>query len=301
MNEDRKNKIKDLLDKVPCLRKISAYITLFPPGHYYSPVPSKEEILKKEQQIFGIRKKEIGGVDLNEKEQLELLEKIKKYYNEIPFEDTKKDKLKYYFNNSFYGYSDAIFLYSVIRHFQPNKVIEIGSGFSSALILDTNEYFFENKIQCNFIEPYPDRLLSLINESDKKNHKIIKSQVQDVDVDFFKQLKENDILFIDSSHVSKTGSDVNYILFDILPNLNSGVLIHFHDIFYPFQYPKEWVLAGRAWNEAFILRAFLEYNSNFKIILFNTFLEYYYEDWFRKNMPLCLKNKGGNIWLKKIK
>ncbi|NQS88701.1 hypothetical protein HQ584_02790 [Patescibacteria group bacterium] len=116
----------------------------------------------------------------------------------------------------------------------------------------------------------------------------------------FKQLKENDILFIDTSHVSKTGSDVNYIFFDILPNLNSGVLIHFHDIFYPFEYPKKKILDGHAFNECYILRAFLQYNTRFKIILFNTFLEHYYEDWFRQNMPLCLRNKGGSIWLRKV-
>ncbi len=90
MNEDRKNKIKTLFNKVPCLKKFSAYITLFPPGHYYSPIPSREEILKKEQRIFGIRKKEIDGINLNEEEQLKLLEKIKEYYNEILSKTVKK-------------------------------------------------------------------------------------------------------------------------------------------------------------------------------------------------------------------
>ena len=272
----------------------------YPHGHYHSPIPSKEEILKKEHQIFKIRKKEINGIELNEKEQFALLEEIKKYYNEIPFEDYENNKTRYYFDNSWYSYSDAIFLYSIMRHFQPNKIIEVGSGFSSAAILDINELFLKNKTKCYFIEPCPQRLLSLLNENDKKNHKIISCCIQNVKLEFFKQLKENDILFIDTSHVSKTGSDVNYLLFDVLPNLNSGVLIHFHDIFYPFEYPKKWVLEGRAWNECYILRAFLEYNSKFKIIFFNTFLEYYYEGWFRQNMPLCLKNKGGSIWLRTV-
>ncbi|MBF0510802.1 MAG: class I SAM-dependent methyltransferase, partial [Candidatus Omnitrophica bacterium] len=122
----------------------------------------------------------------------------------------------------------------------------------------------------------------------------------DVDVSFFDELGENDILFVDSSHVSKTGSDVNHILFNILPKLNKGVLIHFHDIFYPFEYPKPWVLEGRCWNEDYLLRAFLSYNNSFEIVVFNTFLEHFHEDWFKENMPLCLKNKGGSIWLRKI-
>jgi predicted O-methyltransferase YrrM len=272
-----------------------------PLGHSSDPVPVIEEIIKRKQQIFKIKKKEIDGIDLNEKAQLNLLEEIRKYYNEIPFEDDKKEELRYYFRNKLYSYSDAIFLYSVIRYFQPSRIIEIGSGFSSAVMLDTNEYFLENKCSCTFIEPYPEQFSSTMSEKDAKTHKIIKSFVQDVDLNVFKQLKENDILFVDSFHVAKTGSDVNHIFFEILPQLNRGVLIHFHDIFYPFEYPENWILEKNiAWNENYILRAFLQYNKNFKIILFNTFLEYYHEDWFCKNMPLCLKNKGGSIWLQKL-
>ncbi len=305
-NSGMKQKLTIILDKLPYIRglrnEVNIYKTLVPPGHYHSPIPPKEEILKRKEQIFGIREKEIAGIDLNEKEQLELLEEIKKYYNVIPFKEDKDNTSRYYYNNTWYGHSDAIFLYSIIRHFQPNEIIEIGCGFSSAIILDTGELFFKNKIQYNFIDPNPQRLLSFLKENDKKNPriKIVDSCVQDVDLDLFKQLEENDILFVDSSHVSKTGSDVNYILFDILPNLDSGVLIHFHDILYPFEYPKEWVLEGRAWNESYILRAFLQYNSKFKIVLFNTFLEHYYENWFSENMPLCLKEKGGSIWLRKL-
>ena len=270
-------------------------------GSYSSPILANEEILKRRQQIFGIKKKQIDGVDLNEKAQLDLLEEIKKYYAEIPFEDNKKEALRYHFNNEFYSYSDAIFLYSVIRHFRPSRIIEVGSGYSSAVILDTNEHFLNNKCLCTFVEPYPERLLSILKEKDIEAQRIMKSFVQDIDLDTLDQLKENDILFVDSSHVAKTGSDVNHIFFEILPRLNKGVLIHFHDIFYPFEYPEKWILEqGRAFNEDYMLHAFLQYNTSFKIILFNTFLEYYYEDWFCKNMPLCLKNKGGSIWLQKL-
>lgn len=304
MKQKIKNSVKKLLDKLPYISTLKSEVeafkaaTAFPLGHYYSPIPSKEEILKREKQIFEVRRKDIDGVDLNEKEQLELLEEIKKHYDTIPFEDDKKDELRYYYKNDFYGYSDAIFLYSMIRHFQPDKIVEVGSGFSSAVMLDTNELFLRNKVQCYFIDPYPEQLLALLNEADKKNHKIVSRCVQEVDLEFFKQLKENDILFIDSSHVSKTGSDVNHVLFNILPSLNSGVLIHFHDIFYPFEYPKQWVLAGWAWNEDYILRAFLQFNSRFKVILFDHFLQHFHESWFSENMPLCLKKNDDSIWLK---
>src|SRR5207237_8125791 len=137
---------------------------------------------------------------------------------------------------------------------------------------DVNELFFDNAIQCTFIDPYPQLLRTLMKESDFARTRIIGQRVQDVDVGIFRELEASDILFIDSSHVAKTGSDVNYILFKILPLLNEGVLIHFHDIFYPFEYPVDWVYEGRSWNEAYLLRAFMQYNEAFEIQFFNSFL-----------------------------
>jgi hypothetical protein len=114
------------------------------------------------------------------------------------------------------------------------------------------------------------------------------------------ELEENDVLFIDSTHAAKFNSDVNYVFHKILPILSKGVYIHFHDIFYPFEYPKEWLLEGRAWNEQYILRAFLEYNINFKIVLFNTYLETMYYEQLKDRFPLIYKNTGGSIWIKKV-
>ncbi len=121
-----------------------------------------------------------------------------------------------------------------------------------------------------------------------------------IEISFFEQLHENDILFIDSTHVAKTGSDVNYLIFEILPSLNKGVLIHFHDVFYPFEYPKEWVLSGRSWNEDYMLRSFLIYNDNFKIVLFPHFIHQQYGEYLA-NMPNCYKNSGGSFWIQKVK
>ena len=94
-------------------------------------------------------------------------------------------------------------------------------------------------------------------------------------------------------------SDVNYIIHEIFPILNSGVYIHIHDIFYPFEYPKEWSLEGRAWNEQYILRAFLEFNHDFEIVMFNTYLESLFRERIEHKFPLLFKNTGGSIWLKK--
>ena len=270
-----------------------------PPGHFYSPIPSLEEIKRDEAKIFGSFPPNINGLELHEAEQLKLLNEFVAYYKEMPFQPEKNGELRYYFENPAYSYSDAIFLHCMIRFLKPKRIIEVGSGFSSCMMLDTNELFFGSSIATTFIEPYPELLLSLINDKDKSKIKIVSSCLQDVDLDEFETLQANDILFIDSTHVSKINSDVNRIFFDILPRLSSGVHIHFHDIFFPFEYPKEWAYEGRAWNEAYLLRAFLQYNSAFRVVLMNTFMEHFHKSFFQQNMPLCLKNTGGSIWIRK--
>lgn len=275
------------------------YKTYVPLGHYYSPFPDMEQIKKNEKRIWGRIPETIKGINLNRDEQVGLLGEFSRYYSEMPFKDHKQEGLRYYFVNPSYSYADAIFLYSMIRHLRPNRIIEVGSGFSSCVTLDTNKLFFDNKIDCTFIEPFPDLLHSLITKDDKMATKIIPHNIQDVSLEAFSELQANDILFIDSTHVSKIDSDVNYIFFEVLPSLKSGVYIHFHDIFYPFEYPKEWVFEGRGWNEDYILRAFLQYNNDFRIIFFNDFLCRFYKDIIREKMPLCLKNTGGAIWIKK--
>ncbi len=281
------------------LKEYEKYL-FFPPGHYYSPIVNIEEIKQREDKIW---KKDslsvLPGIDLNESEQLRLIEKFSKTYREIPFPENKNDNFRYYYKNPFFSYSDGIFLYSFISHFKPARIIEIGSGFSSALMLDTITILNRQNTKLSFIEPYAERLYSLINEKDKHRVAIYENGLQQMEISFFKQLEENDILFIDSTHVSKTGSDVNYLIFEILPMLKQGVIIHFHDIFYPFEYPKDWVLEGRSWNEDYILRSFLMYNNSFKIILFPHFIHTKHKEWL-SNMPGCYKNSGGSFWIRKI-
>jgi len=273
--------------------------TWVPIGHYYSPIVSVDLIKKNEHDIWKKAEKEtIAGINLRTDEQIELLENFTKFYSEIPFKSSKQDNIRYQYENRFYSYTDAIILYSMIRYFKPKRIIEIGSGFSSAVMLDTNEFFFENQINLTFIEPYPARLDSILKETDKALATIIQSNVQIVDLDTFGKLQAGDILFVDSSHVVKTGSDVNYILFEILPTLQDGVLIHFHDIFHPFEYPKEWVFDARSWNEDYFLKAFMMYNNKFEIVLFSEYIHKFHQEAFA-NMPFSYKNTGANFWIRK--
>jgi len=270
-----------------------------PPGHFYSPIPSLEEIRKAESRIFENVPRDVLGVDLRESKQLKLLEELVPYYADMPFQPQKIDGLRYYFENAAYSYSDAVLLHCMIRFLKPARIIEIGSGFSSCVILDTNELFFDGAIETAFIEPYPELLMSLIKEKDRSAIRTIRHRLQDVDLNQFAALAANDILFIDSTHVSKVDSDVNRVFFEILPQLATDVYVHFHDIFYPFEYPKEWVFEGRAWNEAYMLRTFLQYNSAFCVVLMNSFMQRYHEPFFRERMPLCLQNPGGSLWMRK--
>lgn len=270
-----------------------------PPGHFYSPIPDLAETQAYDAALPWQPPETLLGIDLNQAGQFALLEKFKDYYAEIPFGSEPKEGLRYFFNNVNFSYGDGITLYSMLRHLRPRRLIEIGSGYSSQLILDTNELFLENSTVCTFIEPYPKLLFSLLKAKDREQVRIIPTRLQEIDLAVFEELEAEDVLFVDSTHVSKFNSDVNLLLLEILPRLKPGVYIHFHDIIYPFEYHLSWLKENRAWNEAYILRAFLEYNAAFEIVFFNSFLQTFYQDWFKENMPLCLRNPGASIWLKK--
>jgi predicted O-methyltransferase YrrM len=218
----------------------------------------------------------------------------------MPFQRDKQPGLRYYSDNPFFMYADALLLYSMLRHYRPHRVIEVGSGFSSAVMLDTNDTFLSRSVRFTFIEPYPDRLLSLIGERDRKKCDVLPVMAQDVPLTVFESLEPGDVLFVDSSHIAKIGSDVVYLLTDVLPRLRSGVLIHFHDIFWPFEYPEEWVREGRAWNENYMLKAFLQYNSSFKIVLFSPYLALHHRATLDRLFPLWMTSPGASLWLAKV-
>ena len=302
------NALRALLLTIPYFRKVYEVYksSTFLPGHYYSTIPLLKDVEKNEKRIF--ENENIRDINLYLDEQFQLLQELTKYYDTIPFNfnGSESNHLRYIATeDAYYRYSDVIFLFCLMRHFQPKKIIEVGSGHSSAVMLDTNEIFFQNKIDLTFIEPYPEeRLYGVLRKSDEQKTSIIRNFVQDKEVDFFQSLDENDILFIDSSHVSKVGSDVNYTFFDILPILKPGVLIHFHDIFFPFELPKHWICESKFfWNENYLLRAFLMNNHDYKIVLFNSLLQKKYRRWFEEKMPDCLKGSSdtGSIWIRKVK
>ncbi len=137
----------------------------YPPGHYHSPLPSRKEYAEVAERAHTFPET-LPGIDLREREQFRLFARLAAWYKEMPFQEEPENGLRYYFNNTLFCYADAFWLYAFLREFRPKRIVEVGSGFSSAIIMDTNERFLGNTLKMTFIEPNPDRLYSLLSKSD---------------------------------------------------------------------------------------------------------------------------------------
>lgn len=270
----------------------------FPVGHFYSPLPSRTEI--GEAFARGGFGPPFPGVDLNEAEQFARLERFASWYPEQPFPEKQTNGRRFYLDNPSYGHYDAMMLYGMLREARPRRIIEVGSGFSSAAMLDLNETLLGGDAQLTFIDPDMQRLRPLLRTGDHARVTLIEKRVQEVPLETFSILGENDVLFIDSSHVSKIGSDVNRLYFDVLPALAPGVLIHIHDVAGNLDYPRDWLEDGRAWNEQYVLRAFLMNNSAYRMELFSAWLWNMRHELICDRMPLCARGGGGQMWLRKL-
>lgn len=272
----------------------------FPPGHYYSPIADLHEVRSRAATIFDRSRSDLPGIDLRVDQQLALLPEFARLYEEMPFQDEPGDGLRYGFVNRFFAHGDGLALYSMLRHLRPRRVVEVGSGWSSALTLDVNDRFFAGAIECTFIEPYPDRLNALLSDRDADRVSIVEKPLHAAGRDAFEQLAPGDLLFIDSTHVSRVGSDVNQLLLEVVPQLPAGVTVHVHDVFWPFEYPPYWIYGGRSWTEDYLLRALLIDNPRLRIVWFNDFLAEFHAAEVEKALPGWGRNPGGSIYLRTV-
>lgn len=273
----------------------------YPPGHFYSPVVDVSD----PHAIEAVRTRTTAplpaGIAIDVLKMTAMMTRLARQHQRFPFPRHQQAGFRFYFDNPFFGPYDASILFSVLLEFRPRRVIEVGCGHTSGLLLDTNDRFFEGAMELTLIDPSLATLQELWGGQGAGNARLIAARLQEAPPEAFESLAENDILFLDSSHVSKTGSDVNYYLFKILPMLKRGVLVHVHDILYPFEYLAEWILQEkRSWNEAYALHAFLQYNSAFEIVYWNNFAYHHLREQLGRLMPLCLENEGGSIWLRRI-
>lgn len=268
------------------------------PGHYYSTLPSRHDI-EQYRRTGRTAPLALPAIDLQLETQIEFLRTLKPLLDTQPFKcEQGETTLRFHrSDNGYFSLADAVILNALLRLFEPRCIIEVGSGWSTAAMLDT---FEERHLpELILIEPFPERLFSLLRDDDLTRVVIREERVQDVPADFFDKLGPGDVLFIDSTHVAKLGSDVNYLLFEVLPRLPIGVIVHVHDMFYPFEYPLKWVEQGRGWNETYLLRAFLEFNHSYKILFWADLLRACANDVLRSEYPLLIPDEGGSLWLRK--
>jgi predicted O-methyltransferase YrrM len=274
----------------------------FPPGHLYSVIPNIK-------QDYNNTKTKFLHLDFNEKKHVQVLSEINKYLTKFDSEFGHTDvtqrqiEHKYTLQNGAFEWMDARLLHYFLQKNKPTKIIEIGSGNSTLLTYNTKQMFnLDLDIIC--IEQYPSNYLEELHNAGKIT--LIKENLENVDLNIFNRLTSNDILFIDSSHVLKLDSDVMFYFTQIFPLLNKGVLIHIHDIFFPYDYPLEWLKEGRFWNEQYFLYVFLQYNTKFKIQFCNSYSGYKYRNELKtiQQNTYEIKNNftndiysGGSIWL----
>ena len=268
----------------------------FSDGHFYSAIPDLADVRRREAEIFA-KPRTLPGIDLGEERQLALLPDLARETQAAPFADQPTDQVRYAYDNGFFDAGDALAWFGMLRLRRPPRVIEVGSGWSSAVLLDTIDATDGWEPEVTFVEPYPERLQQLVREED--DALLYPMGVQDVPRELFATLQPGDVLFIDSTHAAKIGSDVNLLLLEILPQLAAGVLVHIHDIFYPFEYPSGWVYGGRAWTEAYLLRALLIGSSTLQILWWNNYMANFHHAAVAAAIPRWGTNSGGSIYLEK--
>ena len=254
------------------------------------------DVVAQEDRIFR-RPDHLDGFELNEEAQRAMLQTLAPLINDVEFNVDPRPDSRYFTNNPSYGLGDGSILQAFLRHLRPQRYLEVGSGWTTALALDVNERWLDGRLRVTCIEPYPDDLRRLVRPGD--DIEIIVSPVQDVDLSRFTELESGDILFIDCSHVVKTGSDAHHLVTRVLPVVPSGVYIHIHDMFWPFEYPRVWVDEGRAWTEAYLLHAFLLFNKEFEVVLFNDWMGAKHYDFMVRHAPSLAQGAGGALWLRR--
>jgi predicted O-methyltransferase YrrM len=248
------------------------------PNHFYYPVPDTRLL----GDDLWTKPSDLVGIDMNDTAQRELLggfaAEFHEEYEQFPRQRTSSPH-SFYLNNNRFESVDAEILYCMVRKFKPARIFEIGSGNStclSAQALLRNQAEDGKGAELIACEPYPNPVL---RAGFPGLSELIPKRVQEIPLQEFSKLQRNDILFIDSSHVVSVGSDVQYEILEILPRLNPGTLIHFHDIFLPAEYPKAWVLGEyKFWSEQYLLQAFLAFNTKYEVIWAGSYMHFRHPD-----------------------
>lgn len=229
------------------------------PDHYYSPIANLRDLRKNK---IWQKKSKLIGMKINLNKQIKNLKKIAIYKSDYETSDLHRQAIK---NNAGLGFGEieAQALEGFIKYYRPDKIIEIGSGVSTYIMINSGA----KNITC--IEPHPSKFIL-----QNKKIKLIKEKLQNCNFKVFNQLKKGDLIFIDSSHALKLGGELTEIYLEIIPRLKPGVFIHIHDIAFPYQYLPNADRAMFQWLETQFLQALLVNNSKIEILFCLSHLHY---------------------------
>ena len=284
------------VERFPICRKILSSVGVFPiVDHYYEPLIDFRLLIQPLDQH-----RLLPGIDMNVPGQLELLRQFRFGEELAPFTAPRKDDLTYSFGNGFFDSGDAEFLYNLVRLKRPRRVVEIGSGNSTLLVIEAVRRNKQEQpgYSCEHIcvEPYETPWL------ERSGVTVRRERVEQVEKSLFAQLEADDLLFIDSSHVIRPQGDVLCEFLEILPALKKGVIVHIHDIFTPRDYPKDWVVNRvRLWDEQYLMEALLSGNPNWKIIGALNFLRHEHFDDLKAACPFLTPDREpGSFYIEKM-
>ncbi|MFC5437830.1 class I SAM-dependent methyltransferase [Rhodanobacter umsongensis] len=272
----------------------------FPNGHFYSPIVDADEVAKDASRIWSPTRN-LRGIDLNHSEHERLLRDVFPSMVgafDYPTSGPDDDALDHFYDfNGQFERQDPRVAFCMLQMIRPRRIVEVGSGYSTLLMMDVNRRFLGGSAAITCLEPFPRPFLRRAHAAG--SIALIEERAQAVDESIFATLREGDVLFIDSSHVAKTGSDVNRLILEILPVLAPGVYVHFHDIFLPLDYPQRWVVElGFSWNEQYMLQAFLAFNPHYSIVYGSAIARECHAETlagFLKGEPA----HGGSLWLRR--
>lgn len=286
------------LGRLPATRRALQAAGVLPViHHYYEPLAYRHDLSRP----LG-SPRDVPGLDLNATEQLALLQRFN-YADELrDFPLTAAKPFSFFYHNATFGAGDAELLYSMVRHFKPSKIVEIGGGYSTlmmraAIAKNQSEGLCPPAMHI-CIEPFENRWL------ERTGAIVMRRRVEHVDISWFEQLGEKDILFIDSSHVIRPQGDVLFEYLELLGRLRTGVLVHVHDIFTPRDYPEEWVLKmQRLWNEQYLLEAFLSFNKTYEVVAALNYLWHEHREAVCAPFPVLAQHRTaepGSFWIRRI-
>jgi Methyltransferase domain len=269
------------------------------PHNYYSPVP---DLTSLPDDIWE-RRSRLGGVELNVDAAMTLIEdELAAYVAEFDFAPSgPRPPGEFFLDNTNYGAVDAELLYAVVRARKPRRVIELGSGMTTLLIAEAARRNTADGVATEHLAYDPFPRAQILGEEPSLPTRFEPKGATEVALSDFGQLRSGDILFVDTTHTVKLGSDVNYVVLDVLPTLASGVIVHFHDIFLPWEYPREWFESmDYFWAEQYLIQAFLAFNGDFEVLLPASAVAVEHPQRLAKAIPsFAPGRRPGALWLRR--